>query len=70
MERDSKVGSQKEAAVKEKLYIRLGRAAFVLRYEQWQRHEAARAALSQSPAQQHVDDRELRSKEEDGFRDY
>ena len=26
-----------QPALKEKLYIRLGRAAFVLRYEKWQR---------------------------------
>lgn len=53
---------QEEAALKEKLYIRLGRAAFVVRYEQWQQHEAARTT-------QHINDRELQSKHEDGSPD-
>lgn len=48
---------QEEAALKEKLYIRLGRAAFVLSYEQWQRHEGARAT-------QHINSREPQSKDE------
>ncbi len=59
------MGLQEEAALKEKLYIRLGRAAFVLRYKQWQRREAARTTLSQSAAQQHINDRELQSKDQD-----
>lgn len=63
------MGLQELVVLKEKLFIRLGRAAFVLRYEQWQLHEAARAASSQ-PAAQHADDRELRSKEENESRDY
>ena len=64
------MGLQKESALKEKLYIRLGRAAFVLRYEQWRRNEAVRAALSQSATQQHLNERELRGKEENGLRDF
>ena len=62
MEKGSKVGLLEEAALKEKSYIRLGRAAFVLRYEQWQRHEAARTT-------QHISDREPQSKDEDGSPD-
>ena len=50
-----------QPALKEKLYIRLGRAAFVLRYETWQRDRAAQAALLQSAAQQPVNHLELQA---------